>query len=209
MAALNELRDTPSGTFRITAEGAARQLFAPIIIGFLQRFPTMKVDLVTEGRLIDIVSEGFDLGVRMASLVPQDMVAIPCGPRQRAVGSRKYFKRHAIPIVPGDLAEHNCIRRRYPSGALQPWEFNRDGEAVTIEVEGTLTLGSHSLMVEAALRGMGIAYVGEWFAAPHVAKRRLIRVLEDWTLSFGGLCAYYPTIPKTGICPPDFAYSSM
>ncbi len=188
-------RDTPSGTLRInTAEAAAQQILKPVVLEFLKRYPEMRVDLVTEGKLIDIVKEGFDAGIRLAETVPQDMIAIPCSPDLRfaVVGAPGYFRKHKRPLTPGDLSSHNCIRHRLPSGAIYRWEFEKRGEEVVVDVQGTLTLDNHLLMLEAARHGVGLAYVHEWAVASDVAARRLVRVLEDWTPAYPGLRLYYP-----------------
>jgi DNA-binding transcriptional LysR family regulator len=195
MDSANAFRDTPTGTLRLnTSDGAAMQLLAPVVLEFLRRYPDMQVDLVTEGRLVDIVAEGFDAGIRLAETVPQDMIAVPCsGPaRFVVVGAPEYFKRHRKPKTPADLLAHACIRSRMPSGALFPWEFERQGKALAIDVKGPLTLDNHHLMIEAALNGAGLAWLSQWGIADHLKAGRLIRVLDDWAPSYPGLCLYYP-----------------
>jgi DNA-binding transcriptional LysR family regulator len=194
MEAANEFRDTPTGTLRINAsERGCRQVFSALL-AFLKRYPEMRVELVSEGRLIDIVAEGFDAGIRLAEAVPQDMIAVPCGPDMRflVVCSPNYFGDRPRPLVPDDLKSHNCIRRRMGSGALYRWEFEKRGEEVVIDVSGTLTLNNDALMVQAALDGAGLAYVGEWAVAEEIAAGRLLTVLDDWTPPFPGLRLYYP-----------------
>src|SRR5258706_8255130 len=135
MEAVNDFRDTPTGTLRLnTSEGAAMQLLAPMVLEYLRRYPDMRVDIVTEGRLVDIVAEGFDAGIRLAEAVPQDMIAIPCSPPARfvVVGAPDYLRRHKRPKTPADLAGHACIRSRMPSGVLFPWAVEKHGEARTI-----------------------------------------------------------------------------
>ena len=195
MAAANSLRTTPAGTLRInTSAGAARMMMTPIILEYLSRYPEMKVDIVTEGRLVDIVVDGFDAGVRLAESVPQDMIAVPIGGDQRfaVVGSPGYFEGRRKPRVPQDLLAHRCIRARLPSGALYRWEFERHGEAMAIDVDGPLTLDESTLMLEAVRAGAGLAYLTEWNVAADLAAGRLIRVLDDWCPSFPGICLYYP-----------------
>lgn len=195
MEAVNRFRDTPAGVLRInTSEGAAARLLAPVVLEYLRRYPDMQVDLVTEGRLVDIVAEGFDAGIRLAEAVPQDMVAVPCSPALSfaVVGSPAYFDGKALPVTPGDLLAHDCIRGRMPSGGLYRWEFERHGEALEVDVKGRLTLDNHNLMVEAALRGTGLIWTSEWSVAAHVEAGRLVRVLQDWTPASPGLCLYYP-----------------
>ncbi len=187
-------RDTPSGTLRInTSVGAANQAM-PVFIAFLQRYPEMKLDIVTEGRLIDIVVEGFDAGIRLAESVPQDMVAVPFGDRQRfaVVGSPAYLAQHKAPRTPADLKAHRCIRSRMPSGAISHWEFERRGETVRIDGDGALTLDEPGLMLEAARAGLGLAYLTEWTVGTDLEAGTLVRVLEDWTPPLDGLCLYYP-----------------
>jgi DNA-binding transcriptional LysR family regulator len=194
MEQVNDLRDTPAGTLRInTSEGAAEQVLRPVVLKFLKRYPDMQVEIVTDQRLVDIVAEGFDAGIRLAEAVPRDMIALPCGPDQRfaAVASPQYFKGRKKPLTPGDLAEHNCIRYRFSTGTLFRWEFEKRGEELAIDVKGSLTLTSQSLRIEAAVAGLGIIYVNDSSVAKHVASGRLIRVLDDWTPSFPGLRLYY------------------
>ena len=185
----------PSGTLRInTTVGAAQHLMTPIILEYLRLYPEMKLDLVTESRLIDIVAEGFDAGIRLAEFLPQDMIAVPFGPRVRllVVGAPDYFARHPPPRSPADLASHRCIRIRMGAGRLYRWEFERRGESFEVDVQGPLTLDQPSLMLEAARGGAGLAYIPEWEAAADLAAGRLRSVLEEWTPPFDGLCLYYP-----------------
>lgn len=187
-------RDTPSGTLRInTSVGAANQVM-PVFIAFLQRYPEMKLDIVTEGRLIDIVVEGFDAGIRLMESVPQDMIAVPFGDRQRfaVVGSPTYFAQHKPPHAPVDLSAHRCIRSRMPSGSIYQWEFERHGETVRIDGDGALTLDEPGLMLAAARAGLGLTYLTEWHVNADLEAGTLVRVLEDWTPPLDGLCLYYP-----------------
>ncbi|MDR5781486.1 LysR family transcriptional regulator [Caballeronia sp. LZ065] len=187
-------RDTPSGTLRInTSAGAAHQVMA-VFIAFLERYPDMKLDIVTEGRLIDIVVEGFDAGIRLMDIVPQDMIAVPFGRRQRfaVVGSPAYFARRKPPRTPADLAAHDCIRSRMPSGSIYQWEFEKHGQAVRIDGASALTLDDPGLMLVAARAGIGLTYLTEWNVRADLDNGTLKRVLEDWTPPLGGLCLYYP-----------------
>jgi len=187
-------RDTPSGTLRInTSVGAAHQAM-PVFIAFLQRYPDMKLDIVTEGRLIDIVVEGFDAGIRLLETVPQDMIAVPFGERQRfaVVGSPAYFSKHKPPRTPADLAAHRCIRSRMPSGSIYQWEFERHGQTVRIDGDGALTLDEPGMMLAAARAGLGLAYLTEWNVRADLVAGTLVRVLEEWTPPLDGLCLYYP-----------------
>lgn len=192
---VNEFRDTPAGTLRINLkERAAHQILRPVVAKYLRRYPDMNVELTLEGRPIDIVAEGFDAGIRLAEAVPQDMVAIPCGPDTRfvVVGAPDYFARASVPRSPLDLLSHECIRRRMPSGKLYHWEFERRGEQLDVDVPGKLTLDNDSLMVEAVLEGLGLAFVSDFWVAGHLGEGTLQAVLEDWTPPFPGLRLYYP-----------------
>src|ERR1700723_995368 len=169
---VNEFRDTPAGTLRINLkERAAHQILRPVIANFLRRYPDMNVELTLEGRTIDIVAEGFDAGIRLAESVPQDMVAIPCGPDSRflVVGAPAYFDRASVPRSPADLLTHECIRRRMPGGKLYRWEFEKRGEEIALDVPGRLTLDNDSLMVEAAIDGLGVAFVSDFWVTDQLA----------------------------------------
>lgn len=186
---------TPSGTLRINAFAmAAREILAPLVLEFLRRYPQVHVDLVTEGRLVDIVADGFDLGVRVADLVPSDMIAVSLGRPQRyaVVGAPSYIERHGRPLVPPDLLNHRCIRARLPNGALLRWQFEKAGRSVQIDVNGPITLDEASLVRTAALDGIGLGFFMEQDVAADIAAGRLVRVLDDWTPPFAGLCLYYP-----------------
>lgn len=186
---------TPSGSLRInTSAGAAQLAMAPYLIPFLRAYPAVHLDLVTDDRLIDIVRDGFDAGIRTAGTVPGDMVAVPFGPpiRFAVVGSPGYFAEHGRPLTPADLMRHTCIRARMSAGHIYRWEFERHGETLSVETGGTLTLGEPRLMLEAAVAGLGLSYLAEFHVAEGLAAGRLERVLEDWTPSFDRLCLYYP-----------------
>ncbi|WP_322102548.1 LysR family transcriptional regulator [Paraburkholderia sp. J41] len=193
---VNRFRERPSGVLRINASEAAADLlvnrFVPV---FLDRYPEMHVDVVTEGRLIDVVAEGFDAGVRLAESVPQDMVAVPLGGAVTflAVASPAYLAAHGTPRTPDDLARHRCIRFRLPGGKLYRWEFEQHGQPLRVEVSGPLTLDHIRLMAEAAVKGVGIAYVTAGAAQPAIDRGLLVPVLSDWVPSFEGHCLYYPS----------------
>jgi hypothetical protein len=157
-------------------------------------YPDMHVDLVTEGRLVDVVADGFDLGVRVAHLVPTDMITVSLGRPQRyaVVASSDYVKRHGRPRVPPDLLHHKCIRVRLPDGALFRWRFEKDGESIQIDAPGHLTLDEVNLSRIAVTESVGIGYFMEQSVMADVEAKRFVRLLEDWTPSFSGLCLYYP-----------------
>jgi len=164
MTEVAERRDAPSGTLRLNSSaGAARMIVMPIVLEFVARHPNVHVDLVTNDRLIDIVADGFDAGVRSADGVPRDMVAVPCSSDVRfaVVGSPAYFARRARPLRPADLAGHACVRTRYSSGVLYRWDFEKRGKQIAFEPAGPLTLDDYPLMIEAALAGVALAYVSQ------------------------------------------------
>ncbi len=195
MAAVRAQQETPSGTLRINAfASGAREILAPLVLAFVRRYPQVHVDLVTEGRIVDIVAEGFDLGLRTADMVPSDMIAVPLGaPRRFAVvATPGYLDLHGRPQVPPDLLAHRCIRIRLPSGALYRWHFEKDGSPVQIDVAGPLTLDETTLARIAVLAGIGIGFFMEADAREDLESGRLERVLADWTPPTTPLCLYYP-----------------
>ncbi len=162
----------------------------------------MVLDLVIDGRLVDIVGEGFDAGVRLAEAVPQDMVAVPFGGDVRfiAIAAPAYVEKFGRPATPEDLGRHRCILQRLPSGKPYRWEFSRGAREVAIKVPGSLSLNDSGLMVDAAIQGLGIAYVPESFAREALADGRLLELLEDWSPPAPGLCLYYASrrnVPPT------------
>lgn len=188
-------QEVPSGTLRINAFAtAAREIMAPLVLGYLRRYPQVHVDLVTEGRLVDVVAAGFDLGVRSADFVPSDAIAIPLGQvrRMAVAASPAFFEDRTIPQVPQELLSCPCLRIRLPSGALFQWRFEKDGEQLQIDVEGPITLDEASLSRMAATNGVGIGYFMEADVRDDIAEGRLVRILEDWTPPLAPLCLYYP-----------------
>lgn len=196
MDAARSKQATPSGVLRInTFASGAREIISPLLLEFVRRYPDVHVDLVTEGRLVDIVADGFDLGLRRADLVPADMIAVPVGRPQRyaVVASPSYLKAHGKPQTPLDLYAHQCIRVRLPNGALFRWHFEKRGQVMQIEVKGPLTLDEASLSRAAVLDGVGIGFFLEQDVRADIEARRLTRLLEDWTPPLGDLCLYYPS----------------
>jgi DNA-binding transcriptional LysR family regulator len=195
METANSQRQRPAGTLRInTALGAIRMVFAPIVLEYLRRYPDMTLDIVTEGRLIDIVAEGFDAGLRPSELVPRDMVRVPIGRNMRTavVAAPEYFAQHSAPKSPADLVAHHCIRARLPNGAPYRWEFARRGETLHVDVPGNLIVDAPMLMLDAVRAGFGLAHLAEWYVAEDIEAGRLVRVLQEWTPPFPGLALYYP-----------------
>lgn len=187
-------QDTPSGMLRINAfPSAAREILEPLLLDFVRSYPQVHVDLVTEGRLVDIVADGFDFGLRRADLVPSDMIALPLGiARGHAVVASPNYLVAAPPLcVPVDLLHHPCIRVRLPNGALLRWGFEKAGEVIQLEPEGPLTLDEAGLVRAAVIGGMGLGYLMESDVAEDIAAGRMVRLLADWTPPIAPLCLYY------------------
>jgi len=197
LAAVSELRDRPAGTIRITAtENAAEAVLVPKLAPLLRKYPDIKVEIVVDYALTDIVAERYDAGVRSGEQVAKDMIAVRIGPdmRMAVVGSPSYFRERSLPKTPQDLTNHNCINLRLPShGGLYAWEFEMGHRELRVRVEGQMTFNSTGQILNAAVAGSGLAYVPEQFAQPHLAKGRLKRVLEDWCPPYSGYHLFYPS----------------
>lgn len=194
MDGVRSQQETPSGVLRINAfPTAAREVLSPLLLEYLRRYPQVHIDLVTEGRLIDVVADGFDFGIRSADLVPNDMIAVPLGsPRSFAVvATPAYFEQHGRPRAPVDLLKHACIRVRLPNGALYRWQFEKKGEPLQLDVAGPITLDEASLSRAAVLAHAGIGFFMESDVREDIAAGDLLRVLQDWTPSIPPLCMYY------------------
>jgi DNA-binding transcriptional LysR family regulator len=197
LAALSELRKKPAGTIRITAtDYAADTVLWPKLATFLPRFPDIKVELIIDHGLTDIVAQRFDAGVRAGEQVAKDMIAVRVGPdlRMAVVGAPSYFRKRPEPKRPQDLIGHDCVNLRLTtSGGLYAWEFEKGGREIKVRVEGQLAFNGSFQMLNAALAGFGLAYVPEDLAQPHIVKGRLKRVLVDWCAPYSGYHLYYPS----------------
>ena len=197
VAAITELRNKPAGTIRITAtEYAADAILLPKLAKLLREYPDIKVEIIVDYGLTDIVAQRFDAGVRSGEQVAKDMVAVRIGPdmRMAVVGTPSYFKGRPEVKKPQDLINHNCITLRLPThGGLYAWEFEKGSRELRVRVEGQLTYNTTGQMLTGALAGLGLAYVPEGLVQPHLAKGRLKRVLEDWCLPYSGYHLYYPS----------------
>jgi DNA-binding transcriptional LysR family regulator len=196
LAAIRELREKPAGTIRITAtEYAADAILLPKLAKLLRAYPDIKVEIVIDYGLTDIVAQRYDAGVRSGEQVAKDMIAVRIGPdmRMAVVGAPSYFKTRPEPKKPQDLIHHNCITLRLPHGGLYAWEFEKGGRELRVRVDGQLTYNMTAQELNAALAGLGLAYVPEGMAQPHLAKGRLKRVLEDWCLPYTGYHLWYPS----------------
>jgi DNA-binding transcriptional LysR family regulator len=197
LAALRELRDKPAGNIRITAsEHAADSILLPKLTKLLPGFPDIKVEINTDYRMIDIVEQRFDAGVRLGEYIAKDMIAVRIGPdvRMAVVGAPAYFATRAMPGKPQDLTDHDCINVRLPThGGLLPWDFKKGQQELNVRVEGTLVFNGFRQILGAALAGMGLAFMLEEVVQQHIAEGRLVRVLEDWCSVFPGYHLYYPS----------------
>ncbi|AIR69688.1 LysR family transcriptional regulator [Dickeya fangzhongdai] len=194
---LGEMRDKPAGNIRLTAgEHAVNFVLWPVLKPFLSQYPDIHLEITVDNALTDIVNERFDAGVRLGEQVAKDMVAVRIGPdmRMAVVGSPAYFARHAVPETPQSLQQHSCINMRLPTlGGLFAWEFSRDGREIRVRVDGQLTFNNLQHRIDAALSGLGLAYVPEDTIRQAVAEGRLIQVLESWCEPFPGYYLYYPS----------------
>ncbi|MGO8858451.1 MAG: LysR substrate-binding domain-containing protein [Steroidobacteraceae bacterium] len=197
LAALSDLREKPAGTIRITAgEHPAVVILWPALEKVLPDYPDIKVEVSVDYGLTDIVAERYDAGVRLGEQIAKDMIAVRIGPdmRMAVVGSRSYFAKRKRPQTPRDLTAHSCINLRLPTyGGLYTWEFEKNGRELKAHVEGQLVFNNIALRVNAALAGLGLAYLPEDQVEAHIAAGRLVRVLADWCPPFSGYHLYYPS----------------
>lgn len=196
---VNDFRDRPAGRLRLNVPIVAARLVLPRIVPqFLAKYPDISVEVKAEERLIDVVAEGYDAGIRYEERLEQDMVAVPIGPRTQryaAAASPAYLDRRGRPKHPRKLLEHDCLRGRSVSGPVHAWEFEHRGEAINVDPRGPLTFNfgaSTDLAVEAAVAGRGIIYLLEDWLRPHIDRGELEPVLERWWPSFSGPFLYYP-----------------
>lgn len=197
LAALSELRDKPAGTIRITsAEHAANTVLWPRLASFLPDYPDIKVEINVDYGMTNIVAQRYEAGVRLGDQVEKDMIAVRIGPdmRMAVAGSPAYFSRRPMPQTPRDLAAHGCINLRLPTyGELLAWDFEKDGHALNVRVEGQWVFNSSTPILRAAIAGFGLAFLPEDMVQEQLAEGRLQRVLEDWCQPFQGYHLYYPS----------------
>lgn len=183
------------GEVRINgSESAIAYLLEHIVPKFREHYPSIKLDLVSDGELSDITKDGFDVGIRLGESLLKDMIAIPLGPKVRfiVVASPQYLNQYPTPIIPIELNQHHCIRQRLPSGKRYHWEFFKNGQSVSVDVPGDISLDNNNLMVNAAIQGMGIAFIPEHYAKEQIASGNLIEILEDWCPEETGFHIYFP-----------------
>ncbi|AFN78930.1 regulatory protein [Stutzerimonas stutzeri DSM 10701] len=194
--ALGELRDKPAGTIRITCtDDSIEMSVRPMLAGFLREYPDITLEFYVDYGFTNVVEERFDAGIRLGEAISQDMIATRIGPDWRlvVVGAPEYLERNPLPETPYDLTRHACVNIRHrPSGAIYAWEFEKDGQEVTVKVEGQLVFNSMPHVINAAVDGIGLAYVTEDMARPYLADGRLEMILSDWCPYFSGFHLYYP-----------------
>jgi DNA-binding transcriptional LysR family regulator len=197
LASLSEERDKPAGTIRISShDHAVRTILWPKLSRLLPAYPDLKVEFSIHYGLIDIVAERFDAGVRVGDQVAKDMIAMRISPdfNMTVVGSPSYFSARKVPVVPQDLTEHSCINLRLPThGGLYAWEFEKEGQKLSVHVQGQVILNTSPEIVTAALEGYGLAYIPQDVADRHIAAGHLVQVLEDWRPTYPGYHLYYPS----------------
>ncbi|WP_412777763.1 LysR substrate-binding domain-containing protein [Thalassospira lucentensis] len=196
---VNSYRNRPAGMLKLNVPTAAARLVLPDIIpAFLAAYPDIRVEVITEENFVDVLAEGCDAGIRYDESLEQDMIAVPIGPRTQkfaAAASHEYLQKHGMPEHPRDLLDHACLRGRFASGALHPWEFERGDETIELNPTGPLLVrpgGGTDLAVQAACAGTGIIYLFEDWLAPYFDRGDLIPVLADWWPHFPGPKLYYP-----------------
>lgn len=197
IVALTALREKPSGSIRLTlSDHALESVVWPKLKPVLKDYPDISVELILDSTFRNIVEEGFDAGVRLGESVEKDMIAVRIGPDWRliAVASPAYFDAHGVPKHPQDLVRHVCINMRHETaGGLYAWEFEKDGQALRVRVNGQLTFNNSYAMIDAAVNGYGITYVPENIVERHIASGELVQVLDDWSPFFDGYFLYYPS----------------
>ena len=195
--ALSVLRDKPSGAVRITAGlHVTETILWPKLQPLLRKYPDIKVEIIVDYGLANIVADRFDAGVRLGEQVAKDMVAVRIGPDFRfvVVAAPSYFADRPEPKAPQDLTAHNCINLRLPTyGGIYAWEFERAGREINVRVEGQLVFNSSKQILDAALAGFGVAYLPEDTVKPHLERGRLKQVLDNWCAPFPGYHLYFPS----------------
>ncbi|WP_149743498.1 LysR family transcriptional regulator [Rhizobium sp. NFACC06-2] len=196
IAEVDELRDSPSGTLRINAPAPAVDHFlCPLVLDFMDAYREVKIEIISDAAVIDIVEQGFDAGVRFGKQLAQDMIALPLGPalRYAIVASPDYIASSGQPQTPHELINHECVRRRFPGGTLVTWRFKERGEDIEVTPTGRLTVSSAHNELQAALAGKGIAHVFDDYAKPYVQIGRLVELLADWSPTLPHWFLYYPS----------------
>ena len=193
------VRDRPAGTLRLNVPSSvSRTVLRPIIAGFLNAYPEIRLEIQVEDGFVDILAAGCDAGIRYVERLDQDMVAVPIGPREQrfaTAAAPSYLAGRALPAHPSDLLDHTCLRGRFGGGAMPVWEFERDGEVVRVEPRGRLVVqpgAGSDVLIGAALDGLGIIHLFEDRLRPAMDDGALVPVLEPWWPTFSGPFLYFP-----------------
>ena len=196
---VNVFRERPAGTLRLNVPvSASRLVLADIVPGFLAAYPDIQLEIFSEESFVDVIAAGCDAGIRYEERLEQDMIAVPIGPRTQrfaTAAAPAYLERCGRPKHPRDLLNHACLRMRFSSGAMPPWEFEREGEKLRVEPVGPLIVqagGGTDLAVDAAIAGSGVIFLFEDWLRPHLQSGALVPVLKSWWVSFSGPFLYYP-----------------
>lgn len=187
--------DTPTGTLRINApQESVSILYEPLIERYLRLYPQMRLEITSESRMVDIVAEGYDAGIRLAESVPQDMIAVPLTPdiRMLIVATPDYLAEHGTPQAPDDLLRHQSVGMRMSHGGIYHWELEHHQQKFAVNVPPRIVLNEMRAIHRAALSGVGLAFISDWFVNDDIAAGRLVSVMAEWCPSFGGLRLYYP-----------------
>ncbi|HVJ37433.1 MAG TPA: LysR family transcriptional regulator [Stenotrophomonas sp.] len=194
--ALGDLRDRPAGTLRISCtDDSIATVIRPRLAGFLAEYPDITLELYVDYGFTNVVEQRFDAGIRLGEALSKDMIAVRVGPDWRlvVVGSPRYFAKHRKPSKPADITQHRCVNIRHrPNGPIYAWEFEEEGNEFTVRGDGPLVFNSMIHVIDAALDGLGLAYVPEPLVTDHLAEGRLVAVLDKWCLPFPGYHLYYP-----------------
>jgi DNA-binding transcriptional LysR family regulator len=194
---LSELRDRPIGTVRITAiDFAANSYVWPRLKPLLRTYPDIRVEIVNDYGLANIVEQRYDIGIRLGDQIEKDMIAARVGPdlTMAVVGAPSYLAQNAAPKMPQELTHHSCINLRLPTHeSLMPWELRKGRREVQVRTDGQLIFNSTYQMLDAALDGFGLAYLPKDLTVEHVRVGRLVAVLEDWSPTYTGFHLYYPS----------------
>ena len=196
---VNVFRERPAGTLRLNVPvSASRLVLVDIVPGFLAAYPDIQLEIFSEESFVDVIAAGCDAGIRYEERLEQDMIAVPIGPRTQrfaAAAAPAYLERCGRPKHPRDLLNHACLRMRFSSGSMPPWEFEREGEKLRVDPTGPLIVqagGGTDLAVDAAIAGSGIVFLFEDWLRPHLQSGALVPVLKSWWVSFSGPFLYYP-----------------
>ncbi|ROR94468.1 LysR family transcriptional regulator [Raoultella terrigena] len=195
---LNRYRNTPGGTLRLNVPVSAARLVLPSLVPeFIRRYPNIQLEIVAESNVQDVFRDGCDAGIRYDERLEQDVIALPIGPRRQrfaVAAAPAYLSQHGRPTHPRDLMHHQCIRGRYATGVMPAWEFEREGESYSVQVNGPLVVSVGSavdLAVDSAIAGTGVIYLFEEWLQPAIASGQLEPILQPWWLSFSGPYLYY------------------